>query len=61
MKIKFESNDDLPLSEILNIPVCVITAKSVFQKNDKHYPQVHLKDCFYEYEHENEDDSYVVC
>ena len=34
MKIKFESSDDLPLGEILNIPVCVIITKSVFQEND---------------------------
>ena len=61
MKIKFESNDDLPLDEIINIPLCVITAKTVFQENDKYYPQVHLKDCFYEYEHEHGDNSYVVC
>ena len=44
MKIKFESDDDLPLGKVLNIPICVITAKSVFQENDKYYPQVHLKD-----------------
>ena len=57
MKIKFESTDDLALGTILNILVCVIIVKSFFQENDKCYPQVHLKDCFYEYEHENEDDS----
>ena len=61
-QLKFESYDDLPLGKILNIPVCVIIARSFFQENDKYYPQVHLKDCFYEYKHENEeDDSYVVC
>ena len=59
MKMKFESNDDLPLREVINIPVCVIIAKSVFQ--EKYCPQVHLKDCSFEYEHENQDDSYVVC
>ena len=32
MKIKFESDDNLPLGKILNIPVCVIIVKSVFQK-----------------------------
>ena len=31
MKIKFESNDDLPLSKILSIPVCMITVRSAFQ------------------------------
>ena len=30
MKIKFESDDNLPLDKILNIPVCIIIAKSVF-------------------------------
>ena len=46
MKIRFESDYDLLLSKILNIPVCLINAKSAFQKNDKYYPQVHLKDFF---------------
>ena len=31
MKIKFQSNDDLPLSKILSIPVCMITVRSAFQ------------------------------
>ena len=50
IKIKFESDDDLPLSKILNIPLCVIIVRSVFQKN-KYYPQVYLPECFYEFEH----------
>ena len=32
MKIKFESDDNLFLGKILNIPVCIIIVKSVFQK-----------------------------
>ena len=52
MKIKFESDDDLPLDKILNIPVCVIIVKSVFQENGRYYPQVFLKELFYEYKHE---------
>ena len=32
MKIKFESDDDLPLGKILNIPVCVIIIRGVFEK-----------------------------
>ena len=32
MKIKVESDDDLPLSKILNILVCVIIVRSVFKK-----------------------------
>ena len=46
MKIRFESDYDLLLSKILNIPVCLINPKSAFQKNDKYYPQVHLTDFF---------------
>ena len=40
MKIKFESDDDLPLGKILNIPVCVINAKGIFEEDSKYYPQV---------------------
>ena len=39
MKIRFESDDDLPLGKILNIPVCVINVRSVFQENSNYYPQ----------------------
>ena len=60
MKIKLESNDDLPLGKILDIPACVIIVKSVFQESNKYYPQVDLRDCFYEYEYEDEDDSYSI-
>ena len=36
-----------PLGEMINISVRVIITKSVFQENDKYYPQIHLKDCFF--------------
>ena len=49
MKIKFESNGDLPLGKIFNFPVCVIIIASVFEEDGK-YPQVLLHKCFYEYE-----------
>ena len=32
MKIRFESDYGLLLGKILNIPVCVITSRSVFEK-----------------------------
>ena len=38
MKIKFEPDDDLPLDEMLNITVCVIIVRFVFQENDKYHP-----------------------
>ena len=40
MKARFESNDDLPLSKILNIPVCIIIVKTVFQEDNDYCPQV---------------------
>ena len=50
MKIKFDSNDDLPLGKILNIPAYIIIVRSVFEKDGKYYPQVLLYECLYEYE-----------
>ena len=50
IKIKFETDDDLPLGKIINIPLCVIIVKGFFEEDTKHYPQVLLHDCFYEHE-----------
>ena len=60
IKIKFESDDNLHLGELLNIPVCVIIVKSVLQKNSNYYPQVYLHECFYEYEHKDDDNFYFI-
>ena len=37
MQARFESNDDLRLGKILNIPVCIIVVKSDFQKDNNFY------------------------
>ena len=50
MKMKFESDDDLAISKIINIPVCVIIISVVFEEDSKYYPKGLLHDCFYEYE-----------
>ena len=50
IKARFESNDDLPLGKILNIPVCIIVVKSVFQRDNNYYPQVLLYEYLYECE-----------
>ena len=39
MKIKFESDDDLPLGKIFSISDMIIVAASVLEKNGKYYPQ----------------------
>ena len=54
MKIMFESDDNLLLDEILNIPVCLLIIRDVFKEDSKYYPQVLLHECYYEYEHEHE-------
>ena len=51
MKIRFESDDDLPLGKILNIPVCIIAVGSVFKEDDNYYPEAHLHECSYEHEY----------
>ena len=48
MKIKFNSNDDLPLNKPLEFHNMTITIRSVFKEDDKLYPQVFLDDTLYE-------------
>ena len=60
MKIKFESDDDLPLGKISNIPVSIIIARSVFQENNNYYPHIFSHEGFHEYEYEFEDGSSVI-
>ena len=38
MKIMFESDDDLPLGKLLNIPSMIIVTIPVFQEDCKYYP-----------------------
>ena len=54
MKIRFESDDDLPLGKILSIPVCIMAVGSVFKKYNNYYPQGHLRECLYKFVNESE-------
>ena len=47
MKIKFESDDDLPLGKTFNILDMIIVVASVLEKNGKYYPQISLHECAY--------------
>ena len=47
MKIKFESNDNLPTDNIINMHQVTIIISLVFQKGKKLYPQIYLDDCLY--------------
>ena len=48
MKIKFNSDDDLPLNKQLKFHNIIITIRSVFEEDGKLYPQVFLDDTLYE-------------
>ena len=48
MKTKFNSDDDLPLNEILKLHNLTIIVRSVFEEDGKYYLQVFLDECLYE-------------
>ena len=48
MKIKFESNDNQPINNIVDMHQVTIIIRSVFAHNGKFYPQLFLDDAVYE-------------
>ena len=48
MKIKFNSDDDLPLNKSLKFCLMTIPIRCVFKEDGKLYPQVFLDDTLYE-------------
>ena len=47
LKIKFDSDDELPLNKIIGIPIMAIVVRAVFLKNNKYYPHFFLDECLY--------------
>ena len=47
MKIKFDSDDDLPLNKLLKFPTVTIIVTSAFEDDGKFYPQMYRDDCLY--------------
>ena len=47
MKIKFNSNDELPLNKTIDIPIMTIIVRAIFLRNNKFYQQVFLDKCLY--------------
>ena len=39
VQIKFNSNDELPLNKMIEIPSMIIVIRAVFHENNKYYPQ----------------------
>ena len=48
MKIKLNSDDDLPLNKILKLHNLTIIVRPVFEEDGKYYPQVFLDECLHE-------------
>ena len=48
MKIKFNSDDNLPLNKPLKFHLMTITIRSFFEKDGKLYPQLFLNGTLYE-------------
>ena len=47
IKIKFNSDDNLPLNKQLNFFSVTIIVRSVFEEDGKYYPQIFLDECLY--------------
>ena len=48
MKIRCESDDE-PLGKMVSITSKIIVTRSVFQEDNKYYPQVYLHECALEF------------
>ena len=48
MKIKFNSDNDLPLNKPLKLHMLTIIVRYVFEEDGKFYSQVYLDGCLYE-------------
>ena len=47
IKIKFNSDDSLPLNKQLKILSLAIIVRSAFEENGKYYSKIFLDDCLY--------------
>ena len=48
MKIKFNTDDDIPLNKVLYFPTITVIIRCVFKQNRVYYPKVYLDDCLYQ-------------
>ena len=47
MKIKFDTDDDLPLNQLLKLCMLTTIFTSAFKEDGKLYPQIYLDECLY--------------
>ena len=48
MKIKFNTDDNLPLDKLLKLHILTIIVRCIFEEDGKFYAQLYLDDCLYE-------------
>ena len=48
MKMKFDSDDSLPLNKTLKLHNMTLIVRSAFEEDGKYYPQDFLDECLYE-------------
>ena len=48
MKIRFNTDHNIPLNKIIYFPTITVIIRSVTQKDGKYYPQLFLDECLYE-------------
>ena len=47
MKIKFNSDDELPLNKMIELPTMTVVVRAIFLENSKYYQQALLDECLY--------------
>ena len=48
MKIKFYSDDDIPLNKQMYLPTITVIIRNIIEKDGKYYVQIFLYQCLYE-------------
>ena len=48
MKVKFNSDDNLPLNKTLKLHNMTLIIRSLSEEDGKFYPQIYLGECLYE-------------
>ena len=49
MKIKFSSDDELPLNKTIEIPSMIMVVRAIFLENNRYYPQVFLDERYHKF------------
>ena len=47
MEIKSDSDDNVPLNIMIEIPIVTLVVRAIFHENNKYYPQVSSDECLY--------------